>query len=104
MSAEPQERVVAALRAASGGVLFAAELAARSGAADAVDLDRAVAALAAAGTVVVVTYPAPDPHLADAARLVVLTEDDAAAATAAVRAHRVWRRTVREFLAHHSCG
>lgn len=94
-------RIVAELETRSPAAAFATELRAAVGEPD---IERDLSALEAAGQVLTVAMPAPDPHLVGVDLRVVGLVPGSAREHAEAAIRSVWDEWLRGFLATHRCG
>lgn len=107
--ADPVEQLLAALRGAPSGALFATELAAKARAAGTPveQFEPALAALERDGRAIVCPHTPPDVHLAGTDLRVAAAVEQASADAferARLAAEARWEDFVRAFLASHRCG
>ena len=95
-----QEQVLSALGRSHPPALFIGEL---SAAVRSPELEPALAELEAANSVLVFSYPAPDPHLEGLDLRIVALVPESDETTAAEAMATVWSGWLRQFLANHRC-
>lgn len=94
------EQVLSTLRRNQPAALFVSELAARVKSSD---LEPALDELQAEHSVLVSSYPPPDPHLEGLDLRIVALVPEEGEPTAAEAAATVWSGWLRQFLVNHRC-
>ncbi len=95
-----QEQVLSTLQRNRPAALFVSELAAKV---RSPELESAIGDLAAARSVMVSSYPPPDPHLESLDLRIVALVSDSDEASAVEASTTVWSDWLRQFLANHRC-
>jgi hypothetical protein len=94
------EQVLSTLQRNHPPALFVSELAAKV---RSPELEPALAELQAANSVLVSSYPAPDPHLEGLDLRIVALVPEAGEISAVESSATVWSDWLRQFLANHRC-
>ena len=95
-----QEQVLSTLGRSHPPALFIGELSAKV---RSPELESALAELEAANSVLVSSYPAPDPHLEGLDLRIVALVPPAGESSAVEASATVWADWLRQFLANHRC-
>ncbi len=95
-----QEQVLSTLQRNRPAALFVSELAAKV---RSPELEAAIDDLAASRSVMVSSYPPPDPHLEGLDLRIVALVPDSDEASAVEASSTVWSSWLRQFLANHRC-